>query len=88
MKTIRINNISEIPKNFTGAIIINYENVDFDCIFYYKDGKPHNENGAAISYPSGEEHYFLDGENIILPRDIEDDDIPNFLKSYNKIKNF
>jgi len=56
MKTLKINDWDQIPENFTG--IAEFLNRDK---FWYKDGKPHREDGPAKEYSNGTKVWYKEG---------------------------
>ena len=55
MKTFR--NWRDIPEDFTGIC----KRLDYNAIFYYKNGLPHREDGPAIIYENGNQDWWLNG---------------------------
>ena len=47
-----------IPLDFTGIC----KTLDYNAIFYYKNGKPHREDGPAIIEQCGDKYWYLNGE--------------------------
>ncbi len=56
MKTIKVNDRSEIPNYFTG--IVDYLNEDKE---WFKNGKQHREDGPALELISGQKHWYKEG---------------------------
>lgn len=67
MKTIRVNSVIEIPKDYTGIVF--YRDV---TTFWFKEGKKHRIDGPAVEESEfrGERAWFIDGvqyyENISI----------------------
>lgn len=57
MKTIKVNNWKDIPKNFTGIV----EFSDGDK-FWYKEGKLHRDDGPAVEWTNGDEEWYKEGK--------------------------
>ena len=53
MKVIVIKHFNKAPKNFNG--ICRARN---NCVFHFKNGKLHNEDGPATIYVSGDKDWF------------------------------
>ena len=56
MKTIKVNDRSEIPKNFTGIVIQQKKGK-----FWFKEGKYHREDGPAVELINGEKYWYKNG---------------------------
>ncbi len=59
MKTIQVNNVSEIPVNYTGIV-----HVESGTKIWYKNGKWHREDGPAYISISGWEEWHLNGKFV------------------------
>jgi hypothetical protein len=67
MKTIRVNSVIEIPKDYTGIVEYSY-----GTKYWYKEGKLHREDGPAIEYTDGYKEWWIDGVQYSENVDIED----------------
>lgn len=57
MKTIKVDNFSEIPKNFTG--VVEYPD---KAKYWYKNGLFHREDGPVLEYPDGHKEWRFEGK--------------------------
>jgi hypothetical protein len=57
MNTLKINNWSNLPKNYTG--IAEYHNGDK---YWFLNGKKHRNDGPAIEYYDGSKAWYLNGK--------------------------
>ena len=57
MKTIKVNDRSEIPNYFTG--IVDYLNEDKE---WFKNGKQHQEDGPAVEHANGSRIWYKNGK--------------------------
>ena len=57
MKTIKVNNWSDIPDNYTGKVILS----NGDKV-WFKNGKCHREDGPAFIYFDGSKYWFKNGK--------------------------
>ncbi len=57
MKTIKISHWTETPKNFTG--IVEYK---YGSKYWYREGKPHREDGPAIEGIDGHKEWWIEGK--------------------------
>lgn len=71
MKTITVSSYTEIPENYTGKVYVK-DPFFQDKLEYYKDGKLHREDGAAVKYEDGFRMFYLEGKTVYCQSDFEE----------------